>query len=99
MKRKMLVTFILVLFVVPAVMAAESNKFVTAKATPGATEDVLVVPVEVTNAQELIALDIPLSFSEGAVLDEVVFTDRVKTFEFMHANIDNENHTVVIGLI
>lgn len=99
MKRKMLVTFILVLFVVPAIMAAESDKFVAAKATPGATEDVLVVPVEVTNAQELIALDIPLSFSEGATLDEVVFTDRVKTFEFKHANIDNENHTVVIGLI
>jgi hypothetical protein len=95
----MLVTFILVLFVVPAVMAAESNKFVTAKATPGETEDVLIVPVDVTNAQELVALDIPLSFSEGATLDRVVFTDRVKTFEFKHASIDNENNTVVIGLI
>lgn len=98
MKRKMLVTFILVLFLVPAVMAAESFKFVTAKAAP-ATEDVLVVPVDVTNTQDLVAMDIPLSFSEGAYLDRVVFTDRVKTFEFQIANIDNEKRQVVMGLI
>lgn len=99
MKRKLLVTFILVLFLVPAVMAAESFKFVTAKAAPTTTEDVLVVPVDVTNAQDLVALDIPLSFSEGATLDQVVFTDRVKSFEVKIANIDNEKHTVVLGLI
>lgn len=98
MKRKMLVTFILVLFLVPAAMAAESFKFVTAKAAP-ATEDGLVVPVDVTNAQDLVAMDIPLSFSEGATLDKVVFTDRVKSFEFQIANVDNEKRQVVIGLI
>jgi hypothetical protein len=98
MKRKMLVTLILVLFLVPASMAAESFKFVTAKAAP-ATEDVLVVPVDVTNAEDLVALDIPLSFSEGATLEEVVFTDRVKHFEIQIANIDNENRNIVIGLI
>jgi hypothetical protein len=99
MKRKLLVTFILVLFLVPAVMAAESFKFVTAKAAPTTTEDVLVVPVDVTNAQDLVALDIPLSFSEGATLDQVVFTDRVKSFEVKIANIDNEKRNVVLGLI
>lgn len=99
MQRKLLVTFILVMFLVPAVMAAESDKFVTAKAAPVSTEDVLIVPVEVTNAHNLVAMDIPLSFSEGAYLDEVIFTDRVKHFEVKIANKDNENRTVVIGLI
>lgn len=100
MKRKMLVTFILVLFLVPALQAAESMKFVTAKAAPVTTEDVdLIVPVDVTNDQELVALDIPLSFSEGAILEKVTFTDRVKHFEIQIANIDNENNTVVMGLI
>jgi hypothetical protein len=99
MKHKMLVTFILVLFLVPAAMAAESFKFVTATAAPVSTEDVLIVPVDVTNTQELAALDIPLSFSEGAYLDKVTFTDRVKTFEVTIANVDNKNRQVVIGLI
>lgn len=99
MKRKMLVTFILVMFLVPAVMAAESFKFVTAQAAPTSTEDVLIVPVDVTNAEDLVALDIPLSFSEGATLDKVTFTDRVKHFEIQIANIDNENRNVVLGLI
>lgn len=99
MKRKMLVTSILVLFLVPAlVVAAESNRFVAAKSAP-TTGDMLVVPLEVTNVQDLVALDIPLGFSEGAVLEKVVFTDRVKDFQLQVANIDNENRNVVIGLI
>ncbi len=99
MKRTVLVTSILVLFLVPAVvMAANSDKFVAAKAAP-TTSDELVVPLEVANTQQLVAMDIPLGFSEGATLDKVVFTDRVKSFEIQIANIDNENHQVVIGLI
>ncbi len=99
MKRTVLVTSILVLFVVPTlVMAAGSDKFVAAKAAPTSSDE-LVVPLEVTNTQNLVAMDIPLGFSEGAVLDHVSFTDRVKDFEIQIANIDNENHRVVIGLI
>jgi len=99
MKRTVLVTSILVLFLVPAIVsAASSDKFVAAKAVP-ASSDELVVPLEVTNTQNLVAMDIPLGFSEGAVLDSVDFTDRVKDFEIQIANIDNENHQVVIGLI
>lgn len=99
MKRNLLVTSILVLFLVPALMAAESDKFVTAKAAPASTEDVLIVPVDVTNTHDLAALDIPLSFSEGAYLDKVTFTNRVESFEVKIANIDNDNRNVVIGLI
>jgi hypothetical protein len=99
MKRKLLVTFILVMFLVPACMAAESFKFVTNKAAPGETEDVLVVPVNVTNERDLTALDIPLGFSEGASVERIVFTDRVKTFEIQIGNFDNEKREIVIGLI
>jgi hypothetical protein len=99
MQRKLLVTFILVMFLVPALVAAESFKFATAKAAPVSTEDVLIVPVDVTNAQDLVAMDIPLSFSEGASVDTIVFTDRVKSFEVKIANYDNEKREIVIGLI
>jgi hypothetical protein len=99
MKRNVLVTSILVLFLVPAfVMAANSDKFVAAKMAPTSSDE-LVVPLDVANANKLVAMDIPLGFSEGAHLDEVVFTDRVKSFEYKIANIDNENRQVVIGLI
>jgi hypothetical protein len=95
----MLVTFILVLFLVPACMAADSFKFATSNAAPESTEDVLIVPVNVTNAQDLVAMDIPLSFSEGASVEKIVFTDRVKTFEVKIANFDNETREIVIGLL
>jgi hypothetical protein len=99
MKRNVLVTSILVLFLIPAfVMAANSDKFIASKAVSSSSDE-LVVPLEVTNTQKLAAMDIPLGFSEGATLQEVVFTDRVKGFEYTIANIDNENRQVVIGLI
>jgi hypothetical protein len=99
MKRTVLVTSILVLFLIPAfVVAANSDKFVAAKPTVNADNEV-VVPLEVTNSEKLVAIDIPLEYSEGATLDRVEFTERVEYFDFKHANIDNENNRVVIGLI
>jgi hypothetical protein len=98
MKRKMLVTSILVMFLLPAfALAADADKFVASKAST--SNDFVVVPLDVTNVQDLVAMDIPLSFSEGAYLDHVTFSDRVKHFEFQIANVDNEKRNVVIGLI
>jgi hypothetical protein len=99
MKRNVLVTSILVLFLIPAfALAANSDKFVAAKMSVNADNQV-IVPLEVSNSQKLVAMDIPLSFSEGATLDKVEFTERVGNFDIKIANIDNENNQVVIGLI
>lgn len=81
-----------------ALAAADVDRFVTAQKV-SADENILVVPLEITNTKALVALDIPLKFSEGAILDKVTFTDRVKDFQIQIANIDNQNRTVVIGLI
>ncbi|MEE9441706.1 MAG: FlgD immunoglobulin-like domain containing protein [candidate division Zixibacteria bacterium] len=99
MKRNLLVASVLVMFLIPAmVFAANVDKLSAAKAI--AMEDnILVVSLEVGNTQELAALDIPLEFSDGAVLEKVVFTDRVNEFEFKHASIDNEKNQVIIGLL
>lgn len=105
MKRNMLITFILVMFLVPACMAADSFKFAASKASADESgfgeidANILIVPIDVTNAQDLVAMDIPLSFSEGASVKEIVFTDRVKSFEVQIANHDNEKREIVIGLI
>lgn len=89
---------LLAAFLVPAcVMAMDADKLIIAKTAPTATE--LIIPIEVVNNTGLTALDIPLEFTEGAVLDKVEFTDRVKGFEFQVANIDNANHRVIIGLV
>jgi hypothetical protein len=95
----MLVSSILVIFLLPAfALAATADKFIAAKALPSEKFD-LVVPLDVANVEELAAMDIPLEFSAGARLESVTFSDRVSTFEFRIANIDNENRQVVIGLV
>lgn len=99
MKRKLLVASVLVMFLIPAMsLAANVDKLSAVKALPAGNFEV-IVPLEVANTQDLVALDIPLEYSEGAVLDRVEFTDRVSHFDFKHASIDNENRQVIIGMI
>lgn len=60
------------------------------------------VAVEVINDQELAAMDIPLRFGQPGdpiQLDRVEWAARVQDWDFTHAAIDNENKTVIIGLI
>lgn len=99
MKRTLLVTSILSLLLVPAwALATGTDAFTANKALPN-SGDFVVVPLEVTNSKPLVALDIPLQYTEGATLDHVEFTDRVASFQFKNASIDAANHQVVIGLI
>lgn len=98
MNRNLFMVVVLLLIAPALILAADSDRFAAAKAAP-TTDGLLMVPLEITNSQNLTAMDIPLSFTEGATLDHVEFTDRVKSFEFQAANVDNENHQVVIGLI
>lgn len=64
-------------------------------------DSIISVSIEVTNDQELTALDIPLQFAApGDAIDlvQVNFSDRVKDWDFAHAQIDNEKKTVILGL-
>lgn len=98
MKRNVLVAVTVVMFLIPAlVLAVDTDRFIVPKAIVTTTE--VVVPLTIENVKNLVAMDIPLEFSEGATLVRVEFTDRVKDFELQIANIDNDNHQVVIGLI
>ena len=83
----------------PTFVFAGANNFGFAK-TAVSADNLVVVPIEISNNVELAALDIPLSFSEGVTLKEVIFEGtRVDYFDLKIANIDNENRTVVIGLL
>jgi hypothetical protein len=60
------------------------------------------VAVHVINDEELAALDIPLRFGQSGNPIELVrvdFSGRVADWDFTHAAIDNQNKTVILGLI
>ena len=85
-----------------------------ALATDGGNSDVLrlsdaalvdgvwSVEVHVINDQELAGLDIPVQFgaeNDGIELIRVEFAPRVENWDFTHARIDNQEKTVILGLI
>jgi hypothetical protein len=99
MKHKLLVTFILVMFLLPAMALAKTDKLSAMKTLPAQQDNEFIVPITVENTQDLAAMDIPLEWSEGAVLTDVVFTDRVEQMQFKHWAADNDARQVIIGLI
>lgn len=99
-RRMNLWTVLLAILVVPSmVFGAVSQQFKVVEPTVSA-ENTVVVPLSITNQTDVAGMDIPLTFSEGVNLKEVLFEDtRVEYFDLKIANIDNENGTVVIGLL
>lgn len=94
---KSLAVFVVVLMI--PVMVFSANKFAPSKAVAGENNTV-VVPLNVTNEDGLLAIDIPLNFSEGVTLKEVTFEGtRVEGFELKIAHINNEENLVIIGLV
>jgi hypothetical protein len=60
------------------------------------------VAVHVINDEQLAALDIPLRYgqpNENIDLVRVDFAERVRDWDFTHAQIDNQAKTVILGLI
>ncbi len=97
LKRFSVLTVLVVLLVLPSMLFAAS-KLVVEEAT--VAENTVTVPVSISNQDGLMAVDIPFKFSEGVTLKEVTFEKtRVEYFDLKIADIDNENHTVAIGLI
>ena len=91
-------TVIVAIAMLPA-WAFAANKFAPLAAAAGENNTV-IVPLSITNDDGVIAIDIPLRYSAGVTLKEVTFEGtRVDYFDLKIAKIDNDKHTVVIGLI
>jgi hypothetical protein len=89
----------IVALMVPSLAFGAAHEFGVGQATAGA-DQTIVIPLTATNQDNLAAMDIALSFSEGVTLEEVNFADtRVAYFDLKVANIDNEKRTVIIGLL
>ena len=98
MKRINTLTVILAVFMVPALVFA-ADSFAPSKAIANA-DNTVTVPLEITNQDGVMAIDIPLKWSEGVTLREVTFEGtRVEDFDLTVANINNEDNIVIIGLI
>lgn len=93
-----MITLVVALVVMPCLVFAAANK--VAIGTVTTTDNTVTVPLEIANQDDFVAADIPLRFSEGVTLDRVSFEGtRVEYFDLAVSNIDNENNTVVIGLV
>ena len=89
-KRLLVVTVVMALLAMPlSLFAKASHQFAVGK-VEATQANTIVVPLEITNADNLVALDIPLRFSEGVTLKEVSFENtRIDYFDFKIAYINN----------
>ena len=98
-KRFYTLAVVAIALLVPSMAFGAASSFGVAKAVTG-ENNLVTVPLEISNQDNLTALDIPLSFSEGVTLKEVNFKGtRVEYFDLKIASIDNAKRTVLIGLL
>ena len=98
MKQVSIIITFLALLLATSLCAAPVSKIVSSEAV--AEADRVVVPISLNNTQDMAALDLPLKYSEGATLEEVVFSGtRSEDFDLAVANIKTDKNVVLIGLI
>jgi hypothetical protein len=99
LKKTSLLTLLVALLILPSLVFAGSHKLAVGAAQVKA-DNLVTVPLEISNEANLMAADIPLRFSEGVTLKEVNFQGtRVENWDLKVSNINNETNTVIIGLL
>jgi hypothetical protein len=98
LKRFSIFTVVVAILMVPSLLfAADRLAPVEAKVN---ADNTVTVPLSIANQDGLMAIDIPLRFSEGVTLKDVNFDDvRVSYFDLKISKIDNDENTVIIGLV
>jgi hypothetical protein len=96
MKRISVITLLVIFMLVPVLAARDVVSFGDVTWN---SDNEFVVPVMVNHDQDLVAMDIPLEYSEGVTLTEVTFATRVSYFDARLSNIDEEANQVILGLI
>ncbi|MFH2035360.1 MAG: FlgD immunoglobulin-like domain containing protein, partial [Candidatus Zixiibacteriota bacterium] len=98
MRQFGIIMIALVLLICTSAVAADVSK-ISANNIRAEAENI-IVPIELNNSVPMTALDLPMKFSEGVTLVGVSFEGtRSENFDFKWANIDNENNTVILGMI
>jgi len=90
-------TVLMAVLVIPSMLFA-ANKVAVGEAS--VTEGTVTVPIVISNVDGLMAMDLPLKYSEGVVLKSVSFENtRASYFDLKVADIDADKNMVAIGLI
>jgi hypothetical protein len=98
LKHYRIITVFVVVMMMP-MLAFSANKF-SPSAAVAQNDNTVVVALDIANDEGVMAMDIPLKFSEGVTLKEVTFENtRVEHFDLKISNINNDERSVVIGLI
>ncbi len=96
--RKLSIIAVGLMFLLSSAFAAEISKLAIGETD--VQNDNVVVPIMLDNTTAMAGMELPLEYSEGAVLDQVTFEGtRSEGFDLKVAKIDAENHQVVIALI
>lgn len=96
MKRTWTVTVIVALLAFPLVAYSAGERLNVGKAEIG-EENTVTVPLEVTNQDDLVGIDIALKYSEGVTLKEVRFENsRIDYFDLKATMLDAEKRQIVI---
>ena len=96
MKRVSVITLLAIFMLVPVLAARDVVSFGDVTWN---SDNEFVVPITVNHDQDLVAMDIPLEYSEGVTLTDVTFATRVSYFDARLSNIDEEANQVILGLI
>lgn len=102
MKRYIALAIALLMLVVPAVLAKDlGNRDIFRVGEASFTsESEFTVPILISHDEDLAAMDIPLTYSNGVTLVSVSFENTtVSGFDVQIANIDQQNNRVSIGLV
>lgn len=100
MKRSWTLIIIVAVLAVPLLATAGMNhKLAAGKATVG-TDNTVVVPLSVTNQDDLVGIDIALKYSAGVTIKEVRFENtRVDYFDLKATMLDPDNRTIVLMML
>jgi hypothetical protein len=99
MRRVSTLVIVVAILLAPSLIFAAANNFVAGKAMSKEVNTV-VVPLVISNENNLTALDIPIKYSDGVTLKEVTFENtRTDYFDLKIYNINADDQSVVIGLL
>lgn len=96
MKQISVITLLAIFMLVPVLAARDVVSFGDVTWN---SDNEFVVPVLVNHDQDMVAMDIPLEYSQGVTLTNVTFATRVSYFDAQMSNIDEDANRVTLGLI
>lgn len=100
MKRSWTLTIIVAILALPLIASAGVHHKLAAGKAAISEDNTVVVPLSVTNQDDLVGIDIALKYSPGVTIKEVRFENtRVDYFDLKATILDPDTRTIVIMMV